>query len=73
MIHKIYYNIIIKFRNRKYRKLYFRLFWHYASKRETSAIAIQEANDAFEWLTGEDWVDFISLPEKLQWEQKIDS
>ena len=56
-------NAILRYR---YRRLYCRLFWYYASKSETSAIAIQEANDAFEWLTGEDWANFIFLPEKHQ-------
>ncbi len=73
MIRKIFNRISNAILRYRYRRLYCRLFWYYASKSETSAIAIQEANDAFEWLTGEDWVDFIFLPEKLQRKQKIDS
>ena len=49
-------NAILRYR---YHRLYCRLFWYYASKSETSAIAIQEANDAFEWLTGTEWVDWL--------------
>ena len=65
MIRKLYTRITCAILRQRYRRLYRRLFWHYAFKSETSAIAIQQANEAFEWLTGTEWVDFIFLPEKL--------
>ena len=49
MIRKIFNRISNAILRYRYRRLYCRLFWYYASKSETSAIAIQEANDAFEW------------------------
>ena len=73
MIRNLYNRISNAILRYRHRRLYYRLFWHYAPKSETSAIAIEEANEAFEWLTGVEWVDFIFCPEKLQRKQKIDS
>lgn len=55
MIRNLFNRISNAILRHRYRQLYCRLFWYYASKSETSAIAIQEANDAFEWLTGYEW------------------
>lgn len=59
MIRNIFNRISKAILHYRYRRLYCRLFWYYAAKSETSAVAIQEANDAFEWLTGTAWIDWI--------------
>lgn len=55
MIRKIYNRIAKAILRRRYRRLYYRLFWHYAPKSDIADLAIQQANRAFFWLTGKDW------------------
>ncbi|MBD5223284.1 MAG: hypothetical protein HDS71_04435 [Bacteroidales bacterium] len=59
MISNIFNRISKAILRYRYRRLYCRLFWYYASRSETSAIAIYEANDAFLWITGTEWVDWV--------------
>ena len=59
MIRNIFNRISNAILHYRYRRLYCRLFWHYAKRSDYSNIAIDNANKAFEWLTGTEWVDWL--------------
>lgn len=46
--------ILRLYRNWRYRRLYRKFFWHYINKTDNSAIAIDEADSAFYFLTNKD-------------------
>lgn len=58
-------NVILRYR---YRRLYYRLFWHYAEKYSTAEEAGFHAAEAFQWLTSYPWSDWAisNLPEIYQ-------
>lgn len=43
-------NLIIKFQEWRYRRIFKRLFWHYAKKHKNANDALDQAAIAFEWL-----------------------
>ncbi len=45
-------NIFKPIRKWYYKRLYHRLFWNYAAKSDDAYVAIEQANQAFYWLTG---------------------
>ena len=59
MIRKIYKSISDALLRRRYRKLYYRLFWHYAKKHSTAEEAGFHAAEAFLWLTGYEWKEWL--------------
>lgn len=59
MIRKLYKSISDALLRRRYRKLYHRLFWHYAAKSEIASFAIQQADEAFFKLTGAEWEEWL--------------
>lgn len=65
MIRKIYNQISNAILRRRYRRLYCRLFWHYAEKFSTAKEAGFHASEAFQWITSYNWVDWACylLPE----------
>lgn len=58
MIRNIYDRISNAILRHRYRRLYCRLFWHYAKRSDHANIAIDNANKAFEWLTGTEWQEW---------------
>ena len=48
------------YRNWQYRRLYRKLFWHYANKTTSCEFAIDEANRAFYYLTNHDAFEFMT-------------
>lgn len=51
--------ILRLYRNWRYRRLYRKLFWHYANKTNDCDTAIYEANKAFFYLTNHDAFEFM--------------
>lgn len=61
MFKKLYYNFVEVIRRRRYRRLYYRLFWFYAERCSTVFEAGSSAADAFQWLTLNEWPEWASL------------
>lgn len=59
MIRKLYTRITCAILRQRYRWLYRRLFWHYAKRSDYADIAIDNANKAFECLTGTEWYEWL--------------
>ena len=56
---KIYNRISNAILRHRYRRLYCRLFWHYAEKCTTAEEAGIHAAEAFLWLTGYEWTEWL--------------
>ncbi|MCM1206230.1 MAG: hypothetical protein NC431_06115 [Firmicutes bacterium] len=53
-------DLIRKYRNWRYRRLYQKLFWHFATKDHLSATsAASEAAEAFSWLCGFEYAELF--------------
>ena len=59
MLRKIYNRISEAFLYCRYHRLYRRLFWHYVEKYDTADEAGVQAADAFFWLTGYEWQEWL--------------